>query len=99
MISYRLYLIFTTDTDTERCTRVLLNDVSSPRRSHRVMRHQTLEKGIPQLLTSVKKNNRTIVFHLLYYKLKLSVCISVCMYPYVSRNTACTALKQTPKIR
>ena len=23
----------------------------------------------------------------------------VCMYPDISRNTACTALKQTPKIR
>ena len=39
----------------------------------------------------------------LYYKMKLSVCISVCMYvcmyPNISRNTARTALKQTPKIR
>ena len=29
----------------------------------------------------------------------LYVCISVCMYPNISRNTARTALKQRPKIR
>ena len=40
---------------------------------------------------------------LLYYKMKLSVYMYFymyfCMYPNISRNTARTALKQTPKIR
>ena len=48
-------------------------------------------------------NNEVIITTHLYYKMKLSVCmyfcISVCLYPNIWRNTARTALKQTPKIR
>ena len=42
-----------------------------------------------------------ITYHLyhLYYKMKLSVCMYFCMYSNIWRNTARTALKQTPKIR
>ena len=49
---------------------------------------------------SLEKLSQSCVFHyhyykLLYYKSKLSVCISVCIFPNISRNTLRTALKQT----
>ena len=52
---------------------------------------------------SIKRNEYHDRIRLLYYKMKLSVCMYVflyfCMYPNISRNSARTAFKQTPKIR